>query len=84
MVRDPDGPHVARCGAGGFQCIQGRPLDRCPNLLGIVLDPTRLRVVLSNLCVALAANAPIQSDGDSGGAGRSLVEAEDYSSLSHR
>jgi hypothetical protein len=40
-----------------------------------VLDPTRTRVVLRDLRVALAANLAIEPDRDGGGAGGAFVEA---------
>jgi hypothetical protein len=42
-----------------------------------VLDPTGPRVVLRDLAVTLAADLAVETDGDRGGAGRSLVEAQD-------
>ena len=58
--------------------LLGRAEHGLPELLGIVLDPARLRVVLRELAVAAAAHAELAVDGETRRAGRPLVDREDH------
>jgi len=83
LVGDPHRPDV-RCGrAGGLQCVAGRAQHGLPDLLRVVLDPTRPRVVLGDLPVALAAWFTILADRNDSGPGGALVEGE-YDPVRHR
>ena len=53
-----------------------------PELLGIVLDPARLRKVLRELAVAAAAHAQLPVDDETRRARRSLVDREDHDASS--
>ena len=48
-----------------------------PDLLGVVLDPARLRVVLGDLGVGAAEHLALGAEDEGGGAGGALVEGED-------
>jgi hypothetical protein len=83
LVGDSDRAHIARPGAGGCEGLTGCSLNRRPDLLGVVLDPTGLRIVLGDLAVPLAPDLSIESDCDGSRAGRALVEAEHDPAISH-
>src|SRR6266516_4138673 len=55
LIRDAHGPHVARPDAGRVERLARACLNRGPDLGGVVLDPAGPRIVLGDLCVALAA-----------------------------
>ena len=46
LVRDADRAHIARLRAGGVQRLRGRVLDDAPDLVCVVLHPSRLREML--------------------------------------
>src|SRR5581483_2727941 len=80
LIRDPDGrerrgvePHegVARGGENGRD-----------DLLGIVLDPARLRERLRQLAVTAPADAQLLVDDEARRPGRALVDREDHATIS--
>src|SRR5690242_15356866 len=74
LVRDPDRAHVAGFRGRRLQRLPGARLHRVPDLVGVVLDPTWARVVLSDLAVTLAEDLTVETDRDRGGSGRAFVE----------
>ena len=83
LVRDADRLHIVWLRTRRLERAERGLLDRRPYLLGVVLDPARLRVVLLDLHVSLAANLAVHADGDGGRTGRALVKAQDDSPVSH-
>ena len=75
LVGDAYRSHVAWFCVGSFEGAPCARLHGGPDLVGIVLDPTRTRVPLGDLLVALALNLTVQTNSDCGRAGRALVEA---------
>ena len=82
LVRDPDRLEVdaatRRLGERGRRRLH----DALPDLLGIVLDPARLREVLRQLAVAAAEHAQVVVDDQARRAGRPLVDREDHACAS--
>jgi len=64
-------------GARRFQRAARADLDGGPDLVGIVLHPSRMRVVLGDLLVTLAPHLTVEADGDCRRPGRALVQTQD-------
>src|SRR5437660_1080825 len=75
LVGDAHRTDIARACARRIERALCAHLDRRPDLVRVVLHPSRTRVVLGDLLVTLAANLAIESDGDGSRAGGALVEA---------
>ena len=78
LVRDPD-----RVSSRLDACVERAAPQRVehalPDLLGVVLDPARLREVLRQLRVARGRRSlRLLVDDEAGGAGRALVDREDH------
>ena len=78
LVGDPDRRDVRRPRARTLQRLVRARLHRGPDLVGVMLDPPRSRVVLGDLRVTLAPHTAVESHRHGGRAGGALVEAEDY------
>jgi len=61
LVGQSDGGEVARANSGGGHRLRDHGRDGLPDLLGVVLDPARLRVVLVSSRPALPATRPALS-----------------------
>ena len=77
LVGDADRFHVAGFGARRFQRAARADLDGGPDFVGIVLDPSRMRVVLGDLLVTLAPHLTVEANGDCRRPGRALVQTQD-------
>src|SRR3989449_6381512 len=76
LVGDADGGDVVAGDAGRLQRLGRGPLDRRPEILGVVLHPARPRIVLRDLGVAARPDGARDVDDERRRAGRSLVERE--------
>ena len=76
LVGDADGGDVVAGDAGRLQRLGRGPLDRRPEVLGVVLHPARPRIVLRDLGVAARPDGARDVDDERRRAGRSLVERE--------
>ena len=77
LVRDADARHGLARGRGRRGDLRKRGEGRGPDLLGIVLDPTRLRKVLGELALRAAQDLTVLVDRQRPGAGGPRVDAED-------
>jgi len=74
LVGDADRADVAGPRIRRAQRPLGCIVDRGPDLVWVVLDPTRARIVLGDLAIALAPDFAVEPDSDRGRAGRAFVE----------
>src|SRR2546430_3499777 len=83
LVGDPDRRHLGATDARLRERGPRRALDRRPDLLGIVLDPARLREILRQLGVAAGEDAAVGIDDQRRRASRALVEGENVAARGH-
>jgi hypothetical protein len=81
LVRDADGGHVARAEPGEGERLRGHSALGCPDLVRILLHPTRLRVDLADLPLRHGVRDAVGVENDRARARRSLVQRKD---IGHR
>ena len=77
LVGDPDSRDLACAHSGLGQHLAGRPELGLPEQLGVVLDPTRLRIVLGMLLLGHPQQGRVLVEEQGAGAGRTLVKGEE-------
>src|SRR5690606_11474832 len=73
LVSDSNSGNLTRTHTRGTQALLDRVANALPDLLGIVLDPTRLRITLRKLPLALLNHTTTFVHEQGSGAGRSLI-----------
>ena len=76
LIGNAYGLNLACRYAGFFQQVEDRFACRCPNFLGIVLDPPRFRKMLRKINDLSSMDAQVMADQQSGCAGCSLINRE--------
>src|SRR5690606_17347665 len=76
LVGDADAREPARIDAGGEQRMLDGGDGRAPEILGLVLDPARIREVLVELLLADPHRPEATVEDDRPGTGRALVDRE--------
>src|SRR5690606_5211597 len=77
LVGDADGGHVGGRGAGVAQRLAGDVELALPDLAGVVLDPARLRIVLTEFALAHAARMAVAVEHNGARTGGALVQRQD-------
>jgi len=77
LVRNPDRTDSSWIGTAAAQHIRDGPHHGRPQLLGVVLDPTRTRKVLRELAVGATERLACRIHEQTGRAGRSLIDREE-------
>ena len=78
LIRDADRPQLARWDARLRERVTGRREQALRDLLGIVLDPARLREVLADLAIATADRPKLVVDDEARRACRPLVDGQQH------
>ncbi|CAM3592657.1 hypothetical protein BOSP111201_14570 [Bordetella sputigena] len=76
LVGDADGGDVGRGRAGVVQGLSRDLQLAAPDLVGVVLDPARVRVILAEFALAHAARAAFGVEYDGARTGRALVQGK--------
>ena len=74
LVGDPDGRHGVDADVGNHM-VQG-VAGRSPDLVGIVLDPSRLRKVLCEFPIGTRCRSPVGEDRSAADAGRAGIDGD--------
>src|SRR5207342_1714000 len=78
LVRDPDRGEAGGGDARFPESVGRRLVNRAEDLVGVVLDPARLRVGLADLAVPAPGDPEPLVDDEAGRPGRPLVDREDH------
>jgi hypothetical protein len=76
LVGDADAGDRAGRDFGRGDRFFGKRKDRAEDFLGVMLDPSGLRIELMNFGVSAAADTPARIDNEDSGAGSSLVDGK--------
>src|SRR5207302_281743 len=77
LVGDPDPRDIANLGLGSAKRLLRERSARSINLFGIVLNPSGVRIELTNLTISPPPNPPPRIKHEHGSAGSPLIDRED-------
>jgi hypothetical protein len=82
LVGDPDAAEIGGIGARGLERGPRRGNHGARDLVRIVLDPSRPRIMLADFAIGASANPSTGINRQNGGAGGTLIDCQDQ--VAHR